>query len=280
MGVRRAVSLALDAALSAPRVCVLGHLIHNPQALESLRERGIETIEHENELPRSLNDTAVIIRAHGIQPEVERRLERRGARMVDATCPRVKQSQIRARTLSEAGYQVFLAGEKQHGEVAGIHGYAPDCFIVENPAEAEYAARRLRREAPEKKAALIGQTTLSPEEYRAVARGIRAALPDLLVIDTICRATRERQAALHELCQAVDAVVVVGGRKSANTRRLFARVTDKPAWLVEDEADIPPETARYPVIGLSAGASTPDCVIDRVEYALRRVAAHGSDRGA
>jgi 4-hydroxy-3-methylbut-2-enyl diphosphate reductase len=270
MGVRRAVALALKAAASSPKVCTLGHLIHNPQALESLREQGVYALEWEGGIPRSLKDTALVIRAHGIRPDLERRLARQGALLVDATCPNVKRSQLKAKSLAERGYQVFLAGEKRHGEIIGIQGYAPACFTVETCDEAAAAARGLcAAAAPPGKSALIGQTTLSPEAYHAIAESIRQVIPDLAVIDTICKATRERQAALRALCRGVDAVVVAGGRESANTRGLLACAGGKPAWLVETEADIPAEIARFRTVGLSAGASTPDAVIDEIERALQ-----------
>jgi 4-hydroxy-3-methylbut-2-enyl diphosphate reductase len=256
------------------RVCTVGPLIHNPQALDMLRARGIAALEAASpeELPGDLRDTVCVIRAHGITPRLEAALAARGARIVDATCPRVKASQERARSLAEGGYRLFLAGEKRHGEIIGIQGYAPDCVIVADAGEAVEAARLCRDRAGEAgKTALIGQTTISPEEYRAIGEAIGRFFPDLEVLDTICGATRERQDALKELCGWADALIVAGGRESANTRRLLAiaRARGKPAWLAETAAALPPEIASYPVVGLSAGASTPEEVIDGIEEALR-----------
>jgi 4-hydroxy-3-methylbut-2-enyl diphosphate reductase len=268
MGVRRAVEIAESKA--GARVYTMGPLIHNPQTLAALREQGIEALD-EDRLPGDLRDAVVIIRAHGVAPRVEEDLRRRGARLVDATCPRVKASQIRARALAGAGFRVFLAGEKRHGEIAGIQGYAPDCIVVADREEAERAAGKLYAEAPGEKAALLGQTTISPDEYRAIGEGIGRFFPGLIVEDTICGATRDRQNALRELCARVDALVVAGGRESANTRRLLAiaEAQGKPAWLVETKDEIPPEIGGYSLVGLSAGASAPDEVIDDIETALR-----------
>ncbi|MDR0387575.1 MAG: 4-hydroxy-3-methylbut-2-enyl diphosphate reductase, partial [Treponema sp.] len=232
MGVRRAVVLAYRRLAAGPgRVYTMGPLIHNPQVLEDLNRRGVEVLE-EGRLPRDLSGAAVIVRAHGISPCLEADLAARGARIADATCPKVKASQMKARSLSGAGYHVFLAGEARHGEIAGIRGYAPGCTVVADPEGAASAAERLFREEPLARTALIGQTTISPDEYAAIGEAVRRFFPDLQIIDTICGASRDRPNALRELCGKVDAVIVAGGRESANTRRLLAiaEASGKPAW--------------------------------------------------
>jgi 4-hydroxy-3-methylbut-2-enyl diphosphate reductase len=221
----------------------------------------------------------VIIRAHGVSPGQEQELCRRHAVLVDATCPRVKKNQLKARSLSAAGFSLCIAGEKRHGEVAGLQGYAPHAAVVADPAEAAAAAAALFREDPAAAAALIGQTTISTDEYHRIGEAITAVFPNLEIVDSICPATRERQEALRELCSTVDAIIVAGGRASSNTRRLLdiARSLGKPAWLVESAADLgdprrpgalAAELAAYRTIGLSAGASTPDQDIAEIEAAL------------
>ncbi|MDR2417475.1 MAG: 4-hydroxy-3-methylbut-2-enyl diphosphate reductase [Treponema sp.] len=272
MGVRRAVRIA--EAEVGKKVYTLGPLIHNPQVLEDLRQQGIQTLETAK-TSANLREAVVIIRAHGVTPRQERQLAEQGARLVDATCPRVKASQMKAKALAESGYAVFLAGEKCHGELIGIQGYAPDCLLVEDAGEAETSAAALHTNAPASKTALIGQTTLSADEYGLIAQAIRCYFPDLEVIDTICGATRDRQNALKELCQCVDAIIVAGGRDSANTQRLLAiaQAAGKAAWLVESAAELPDALAAYSSVGLSAGASTPDKVIDEIEQALQQLQA-------
>jgi 4-hydroxy-3-methylbut-2-enyl diphosphate reductase len=271
MGVRRAVEMAYR-QLAAPssRVYTIGPLIHNPQVLEDLKKRGAEVLE-EDSLPAGLSGAAVIIRAHGISPDLEAALVCRGGRIADATCPKVKASQMKARALAGAGYRVFLAGEAHHGELAGIRGYAPGCIVVADPDEAAGAAERLFREEPGVRTALIGQTTISPDEYRAIGEAVKSFFPGIEIIDTICGATRDRQDALRELCAKVDALIVAGGRESANTRRLFAiaRASGKPAWLVENAGEVPAEIGSYARAGLSAGASTPDGVIRDIEAKIK-----------
>jgi 4-hydroxy-3-methylbut-2-enyl diphosphate reductase len=286
MGVRRAMEMA-DAALSQTgAVYAMGSLIHNPQAMEALKKRGLAVLDEEK-IPDDISGAAVIIRAHGVSPALEGALAARGARIIDATCPKVKASQIKARELLRMGRRVFLAGEKRHAEIIGILGYAPGCVIVGSPAEAAAAAEKLRREAGdgasgELKTALIGQTTWDLAEYASIAEAIRAYFPGLEVCNTVCGATEARQDSLRSLCAGVDAVIVAGGRESANTRRLLdiARSFSgpkvrggpedrgKPAWLVETPAEIPGEIDRYDTVGLCAGASTPDALIDAIERAL------------
>ncbi|MDR0628282.1 MAG: 4-hydroxy-3-methylbut-2-enyl diphosphate reductase [Treponema sp.] len=272
MGVRRAVTMAEEAVKAAAgvhRVYTLGPLIHNPQVLERFRSQGLDILD-ETELPQDLVSSVVIIRAHGITPQMETVLACKGARLVDATCPTVKKSQMKARSLTDAGYRIFLAGERYHGEVIGIQGYAPSCLVVADPGEATEKAEALYHSAPTAKTALLSQTTIAPDEYQRIAQAIHAYFPTLEIIDTICKATRDRQYALSKLCPQVDALLVIGGKESANTRRLLAiaQALGKPAWLLERAAEIPPGIRAYPVVGLAAGASTPDELIDRIARAL------------
>ncbi|MDR1419925.1 MAG: 4-hydroxy-3-methylbut-2-enyl diphosphate reductase [Treponema sp.] len=276
MGVRRAVTAAeaeLAAAVSAGSsrrgVYSLGPLIHNPGTLERLGKAGLEILDEEN--PQGdLSGAAVIIRAHGVSPSVEDSLVRRGARLRDATCPRVKAGQMKARSLAAGGRVLFLAGQARHAEIAGIRGYAPSCLVVGNVPEAEAAAGKLYRDRPSARTALMGQTTMTPEEYKVIGEEIRKFFPGLEIIDTICGAVRERQDALRSLASQVDAVVVAGGGDSANTRGLLAAALSlgKPAWLVEKAADLPPEIFTYERVGLAAGASTPEGALDEIERAL------------
>jgi 4-hydroxy-3-methylbut-2-enyl diphosphate reductase len=260
-----------SAAATGRRCYSIGPLIHNPPALEDLAGKGLEVLDA-RKLPAVLSGAVLIIRAHGICPLLETALMERGGRVVDATCPKVKASQMRARDLSRAGRPVFLAGERAHAEVAGIQGYAPGCLVVGKPEEAARAARQLAQSPiPNPQSpALLAQTTISPGEYDAIAAAIGQYFPDIEVIDTICPATRERQEALRELCREVDAALIAGGRGSANTRRLLAiaRESGLPAWIAESAADLPPGITGFARLGLSAGASTPDWVIDRIEAAL------------
>ena len=283
MGVRRAVEQACLQAAPIPAekaggaVYTLGPLIHNPQALEELSRLGI-TILDENNLPENPGSATVIIRAHGVSPRAEAELRRRGAAVVDATCPHVKASQTKAAALAKGGCFLFIAGEKTHAEILSLIGYAENskekCFsIISDTAEAENAAAQLHAENPRQKTALIGQTTISADEYSAITEAIIKHFPNTEIVASICSATVERQNSLRELLNEVDAVVIAGGKKSANTRRLLqiAQESDKPCALAETAADIPPEFYRYATVGLAAGASTPDAVIEEIEKKLNEI---------
>jgi 4-hydroxy-3-methylbut-2-enyl diphosphate reductase len=270
-GVRRAVDRA-EAELEMARspVYTMGPLVHNPQVLEGLWRRGVEILREEA-LPGDLEGAVVIIRAHGISPRLEAALISRGAILADATCPHVRSSQNRARSLTEEGYRIFLAGEQHHGEIIGIQGFAPDCLVVAGPEEAARAAETLFREEKPEKTALLGQTTISPEEYQAIGGEICRFFPDVLILDTLCGVLTDRQNALKKLCGEAAALIVAGGKDSANTRWLLAAALSrgKPAWLVETPGDLPPEIRSYDPVGLCAGASTPDEAIDAIEEALK-----------
>jgi 4-hydroxy-3-methylbut-2-enyl diphosphate reductase len=281
MGVRRAVELALTALREAAgrQVYTLGPLIHNPRVLEDLRRQGLEILA-DGVVPPEPERAVVIIRAHGAPPQIEKKLKGSGALVVDATCPRVNASQLKAKALAEQGFCIFLAGEERHGELVGIKGYAedgpPGAFLrlVGNPPEAEAAARELAGRDSQAKTVLIGQTTISPAEYEAIGEGIKKYFPSLKLIDTICGATRERQDSLRELCARAGGVVIAGGRQSANTRRLLdiALGLGRPALLVEGAGELSPgfrsDIRSWGTVGLCAGASTPDQAVDEIEAAL------------
>jgi len=274
MGVRRAVEIARStgtAAAAAPafKVFTLGPLIHNPRVLDELKNLGIESRE---ELPDDLQGFILIIRAHGIGPQMEQALIKRGAMLIDASCPNVKKSQLTAEEFEKNGFRLFIAGEAGHAEISALKAYAPSGIIVGNPDEAEIAAHHLFETDPRAKTALLAQTTIDEEEYHTIGDIIKKYFPATEIAHTICSATRERQNSLRHLLKKVDAVIVAGGKTSANTRRLAVIAAERgiPHVLAESASDIPPEFYKYDNIGISAGASTPDNVIEEIMQALTR----------
>ena len=273
MGVRRAVEAVYRTLAKYPdkTVYTYGPLIHNPVTMRLLESKGVRIVNPDEELrTQIMPDSPIIIRAHGIAPQKRQELIDCGAIIIDATCPRVIASQLRAAQYSQKGYTVILAGDKNHGELIGIKGYALSvpqhgkCITVQTTAEAE----ELQYDgAP---TILIAQTTIKRDEYRAIAEILNSTISNLTILETICPATDERQEALIELIKEVDAILVIGGGNSANTRRLLQTALDsgKPAWLAESADDIPQEVYRYSTIGLAAGASTPDSSIDAIEKQL------------
>jgi len=289
MGVRRAVDLtSMEARKGTGKVYTLGPLIHNPRVLAELKEIGAPSVNSLDEIKKLNKNCSVVIRAHGVKPSTEIELHNIGAYVVDATCPNVKASQLKAEELARAGYCLFLAGEANHAEIEGIIGYAHSgglsadlyscfCEAVSNAAEAGKAAKKLYGINSNAKTALIGQTTISEKEYLAISEAVRMFFPNLEVINAICLATKERQDALRDLLDLVDGVIIAGGKESANTRRLFAiaKESGKPSVLIEDASEISIELSKeflkLKTIGLCAGASTPDSVIDEIETKLAAI---------
>ena len=268
-GVRRAVELAEQAlAESNGKVYSLGPLIHNEAALADLQSRGLCTVE-EADLQTIPDGATVIIRAHGVAPKVITALEEKGCRIIDATCPRVKASQKMVERYTCQNDYVIISGDKNHGEMIGIAGFAGKNFAqIQNADEAE----KLELPAADKiNVILMSQTTYSPTEFTKIENILRGKFKNLAVMNTICPATNERQQALLELCRQVDGVLVIGGKNSANTKRLYQTATQncKHAAHIQSAADIPEEFYNLKTIGITAGASTPDSIITAVERSLR-----------
>ncbi|MBQ9238528.1 MAG: 4-hydroxy-3-methylbut-2-enyl diphosphate reductase [Treponema sp.] len=271
MGVRRAVDLAERAVAAGGTVLSLGPLIHNAVALMELEQRGLSVVPADALAAVPRNST-VVIRAHGVPPAVPQALSERSCTVVDATCPFVMRSQKIAVRFSEDGWTVILAGQKNHGEVIGIAGYAGERFIlVQNRAEAAL----LPPGGDGERAVLLAQSTFPAEEFRGIADVVKKKYAVLRVIDTLCAATYDRQESLKRLCPLVDGVLVIGGKLSANTAQLFAtaQLCCRYAALIETAAEIPPVFFSLETVGLSAGASTPDSVIDAVERRLQSTVA-------
>ena len=268
-GVRRAVELAEKALSENPgkKVYSLGPLIHNENALSALEEKGLHILE-ESDIAELEEGSVVIIRAHGVAPSVTDALEKRGCKIIDATCPRVKASQKMVERYSSENDYVVLTGDINHGEVIGIAGYAGENFSqIQDYEEAE---RLNIKDGDNKNVILLSQTTYSPKEFEKIENLFKSKFHNLAVMNTICPATNERQQALLELCSQVEGVLVVGGKNSANTKRLYqtAAANCKIAAHIQSAADIPQEFFNLKTIGITAGASTPDEIIEDVERKL------------
>ena len=271
-GVRRAVELAEKALAENPgkKVYSLGPLIHNENALRSLEEKGLHIVD-ESEIEDLEKGSVVIIRAHGVAPSVTDALERRGCVIIDATCPRVKASQKMVERYSSQNDYVVLTGDRNHGEVIGIAGYAGENFSqIQDFEEAKNFEISGSESVSEKNVILLSQTTYSPKEFEKIENLFRQKFHNIAVMNTICPATNERQQALLELCHQVEGVLVVGGKNSANTKRLYqtAAANCKLAAHIQSASEIPEEFFALDKVGITAGASTPDSIIKDVEMLL------------
>jgi len=262
MGVQRAVELALDASNTCdPPIYTYGPLIHNPQVLELLQEKGITALK---EIPESGSGT-VIIRAHGVPPDTRERLEKSGFQVIDATCPRVIRVQTIIRKHALDGYDCIIIGDADHPEVIGLTGYAGDRGHVAG------TLGDLEKLPAFEKAIVVAQTTQNMLFYKAVKKWAAQNYSHYKIFDTICDSTEKRQEEAKRLAGYVDAVVVVGGHNSGNTQRLAETVREagKPAYHIETEEELNIKNlADLRHIGITAGASTPNWIIKRIFRAI------------
>jgi len=255
-GVKRALDLAERTVGNSPSVS-LGPLIHNQQVVKRLAERGIHVV---NALEEVLAEQALIIRSHGVGPNVYQGAKNKGIQVVDATCPFVQKAQRLAAESAQLGQQVIVMGDKLHPEVQGILGWAGKQAI---PIQTLEEAKELPFYP---QLAVLAQTTQLAESFDGIVEELKLHAEELTVHNTICNATAERQKAARELAQTVDVMVVVGGRNSANTQKLAsicAELTN--TYLIETAEELEVEWfIKVTSAGLTAGASTPDWIIEEV----------------
>ncbi|MBT8490008.1 MAG: 4-hydroxy-3-methylbut-2-enyl diphosphate reductase, partial [Deltaproteobacteria bacterium] len=271
MGVRRAVDIVLDIAENKgnEKVYTYGPLIHNPQTIELLRKRGVVPIDTIDDI----KDGTIIIRAHGISLEERHKLKEKGIKIIDATCPKVARVQSIIKKHASLGYTVLIAGDRDHPEVVGLLGYSSGRGVVINNQDDIDML-------PEcDKVCVVAQTTQHSMEYEELIRRIKTRFPSILVFNTICDSTERRQEEIRNLASEMDAMIVVGGKNSANTKRLaqISRENKTPTFHIETADDLKEISINgYSNIGVSAGASTPNWIIDGViDYLIQ----YRDDRG-
>ena len=265
------VSLALrklDQALAKEdgpkKIYTLGPLIHNPQVLADYEAKGVFCAKPSQDLGI---DDCVVIRAHGIPCEMETKIRATGARVVDATCPKVKKAQLAIRSSTMDGSTLLLFGEADHPEVRGLISYAQSTAYVIT----QHDLLEDLEIDPKTKVILASQTTQDREAFTKLCTQAAGIYKNLTVLSTICDATRERQAEARTIAGSVDIMVVVGGRTSGNTRRLadVASLAGIETILVETASELDPaKFSQKTCVGLTAGASTPKRLIDETEQFL------------
>lgn len=264
MGVERAVSIvqAIADEKSESPAATLGPIIHNQQIVDKFAEQGIPVIDS----VKDIKDGKVVIRAHGIPLAEKLELEAKNIEIIDGTCPKVIASQKIVQKYSTQGYHIVIVGDRSHGEIKGLAGYATDFDIIESADEAKLLT------IPEK-TMVISQTTIKEREFESVCSVLLELNPSIIIRNSICSATNGRQMAVRKLSEEVDAVIVIGGKNSANTQRLYLTVQElgKPCWHIAGADEIPREIESYDIIGLTAGASTPEWIIEEVEVILRNL---------
>lgn len=259
-GVKRAIDIAFDIARKyKDEVCTLGPIIHNPQVVRKLRELGVESFE---DIPPNKKVRGVIIRAHGITKEKLKELQDLKYEIIDATCPFVKKAQSLAEELSLKKYQVIIVGDKNHPEVKGILSYAEgNAVVVGNLEDIPTLSEKI---------GIIQQTTQPLKKVKRIVMRILSKIEDfeeIRIFNTLCNFTAKRLKATERIAKKVDLMIVVGGRNSANTTQLanLCRELGVETYHIESAEEIRKEWfSSVEKIGLTAGASTPQWVIEEV----------------
>ena len=264
-GVKRAVKIAQDSVSLEGKAYTLGPIIHNPQMVEKLANEGVGMVHSLDDIRQG----TVIVRSHGVGPKVYEQAEEKGLTLVDATCPHVKKAQMAAYELSEAGYQVIIVGEKSHPEVKSIFEWSKNrAIIIEHEAE-------LNDIVFLNKVGVVAQTTFSGEEFQKIVNSLIERVENVKVERTICNATEKRQEAAMELANQVDMMIVIGGKNSANTTRLaeLCLKKNKHTYHIETVNEINDNWFNKGIntIGITAGASTPDRLIEEVYHKMNQM---------
>jgi (E)-4-hydroxy-3-methyl-but-2-enyl pyrophosphate reductase len=266
-GVRDAIEIVRDLGNSGTTVYTLGAIVHNPQIAEELDKINVHVVDGIDEVPIG---GIIAITAHGSPPDLQSAAQARGLKVIDTTCPLVTRIQKTAYDLVQQRYSVLVYGDASHKEVKGIVGWSGGKARVIRSKE------DLEGWEPTRRVALISQSTSNVEKFISLARDLVGEMVargvEIRVINTICKPTKDRQHAVRELAQEVDVVIAIGGEASANTRKLVQAAQEEGtnAYQVERPSDLRSvwfEDVNR--IGITAGASTPDSVIDEVEARIR-----------
>ena len=259
-GVSRAVKLAESAAENGGKIATLGPIIHNDCVVERLAQKGVRIINSPDE---ALPDETVVIRSHGIDEKTERRIIENGNRYIDATCPFVKKIHRLVNSAYQENKKIIIIGDPNHPEVRGINGWCGgSALVVQSCEEAENITIN-----GEKSAIVVSQTTFDRELWKKIAKIIKNTCQSTIIFDTICSATNERQEEARSLAEKSDCFIVIGDRKSSNTMKLFnlAKPLCANVYFAENAASLPRiSVGDGELIGITAGASTPDWIIKEV----------------
>lgn len=267
-GVKRAVEKVYDQIATGKKpIYTYGPIIHNEEVVRDLEEKGVQVINSKEEL-EALKEGVVVIRSHGVGREIYELLERQGLELVDATCPFVKKIHKIVREQCEAGRRVIIVGNEHHPEVEGIKGWGNEYTLaVESLEEFENLALR-----PDEKLCIVAQTTFNYNKFQELVEIFEKKGYDISVVNTICNATEERQTEAKEIAAKVDAMIIIGGRHSSNTRKLYEICSRECAdtYFIQTLDDLHldlPKSVR--LVGITAGASTPNKIIEEVQNYVR-----------
>ncbi len=262
-GVKRAIDITFNLAKEGNTgIYTYGPLIHNPQVVEELQRKGINTVSNLN----CPDIRTIIIRTHGVSPEVYAETSKMGYNVIDATCPFVKKAQNFAQILREEGYQVLIIGDKEHPEVQGLIGFAGGDALVADSAE--------KLPAFKNKVGIIVQTTQSLDTFRKIVLQVVSSAREVKIYNTICDYTAQRVKETRDLAEKVDVMIIVGGKNSSNTNQLvrISKEICAKVYHIETADEIKKIWFnRAKKIGITGGASTPQWIIDDVVKKIREI---------
>jgi len=265
-GVTKAVEeVYRQAEAGTAPIYTYGPIIHNEQVVADLESRGVQVV-HEEEALKQLREGTIIIRSHGVGREIQEQMEASGLKVVDATCPFVKKIHRIVAEASGAGHPIVIVGDANHPEVIGIRGWSTsDTYIIE---EEEQIA-----DLPElNQATIVSQTTFHYKKFKELVEKVKEKGYDSSVVNTICNATQERQIEAKEIAGEVDAMIVIGGRNSSNTQKLYNICKDecRHTYFIQTLVDLKSQGFPYVrSVGITAGASTPKKIIEEVHSYVR-----------
>lgn len=266
-GVKRAVETVYEQTGNEGKIYTYGPIIHNEEVVKDLAQRGVQVLNSPEELETVFEGT-VIIRSHGISKEIQEKIEARNIKYIDATCPFVKRIHNIVSRESEEGSQIIIIGNAGHPEVEGIMGWCKNpAFVVENIEEAQKIELKKGQ-----KLCIVSQTTFNYSKFEDIVEIFQKKGYNVNVVNTICNATEERQTEAREIAKQADIMIVIGGRHSSNTRKLYEICSRecRHTYYIQTLEDLHlevPESAR--LVGITAGASTPNNIIEEVQNYVR-----------
>ena len=270
-GVSNAVTKTQEILKQKENVYCLGELVHNKQVTESLIEKGIKFIDNIEEAKEK-----VIIRAHGVAKQVYEIAEKSGTKIIDLTCPKVLHIHNIAEEYAKNNHFIFLTGEAKHPEMLGTISFCGESyFVIENEEQVNTAIEKFKK-SNKKKALIISQTTYSLEKFQNIVETIKKNIPleKIEIKNTICNATKQRQEETEEMAKQVETMIIIGGKHSSNTNKLYelAKKHCKNVLFIETEKEIKEkEIKNNSMIGIMAGASTPEDSIKKVVEKLKKI---------
>ena len=263
-GVKRAVDTVYKEA-GKKNVYTYGPIIHNSEVVNDLKKKGVEVINSREEL-EALEEGTVIIRSHGVAREIYDLIHEKGLKLVDATCPFVRKIHKIVEKAGNDGDQVIIVGSEHHPEVQGIKGWCTGEVHIISDAE-QFEGINLN-----KPTTLVSQTTFNYKKFQDLVEKFEKKGYDILVLNTICNATQERQVEARRIASEVDAMIVIGGRHSSNTQKLYeiCQKECKNTYFIQSLGDFNPECVNsVRSVGITAGASTPNQIIEEVHTNVR-----------